>query len=111
MQNFSGDTDYASSSANAQLIVLQRNLIVTADSGQNKLFGTIDPVFTYAYSPNDLPVTVPFSGVLSREPGEAIGVYDITQGTLSAGDNFTITFISDKFTITGYNVFLPIIFK
>ncbi|PKN86556.1 MAG: hypothetical protein CVU46_07375 [Chloroflexi bacterium HGW-Chloroflexi-8] len=106
---FLGDADYPPSSATAQLIVLPRDLTVTANSGQYKLFGSPDPVFTYTFSPNNLPIE--FSGLLSRVSGEAIGDYNITVGSLSAGPNYEISFNSDKFSIIGYKIFLPLVLK
>ena len=40
-----------------------------------------------------------FSGTLSREPGEDAGTYNITQGTLTLGSNYTINYTSAIFTI------------
>ena len=89
--------------------ITPKPITVTADSGLSKMFAADDPVFTYTYLPNDPPVV--FSGLLSRDLGEAIGQYAITIGTLSAGDNYEITFIPATFTITGYQLFLPMILR
>jgi hypothetical protein len=40
------------------------------------------------------------TGALSRVAGEDVGNYAITQGTLSAGGNYTITLVSADFAIT-----------
>jgi hypothetical protein len=40
-----------------------------------------------------------FTGTLIRTPGEAIGTYPITVGTLSAGRNYTIGYTGNLFTI------------
>ena len=40
-----------------------------------------------------------FTGALARAAGENVGVYAINQGSLSAGANYTITFVSANFTI------------
>src|SRR5690606_17663928 len=39
-------------------------------------------------------------GVLSRASGEDVDTYAIMQGTLDAGDNYTITYTGADFTIT-----------
>ncbi len=44
---------------------------------------------------NDVP-----TGTLAREPGDSIGEYEITQGTLDFGNNYLVTFISGIFNIT-----------
>ena len=41
-----------------------------------------------------------FSGALSRASGENVGSYAISQGTLSAGGNYTIAFTGANFAIT-----------
>ena len=89
--------------------ITPKPITVTANSGQYKIFGTVDPVFTYTYAPNDPPIA--FNGLLSREPGEEIGGYAITQGTLSAGSNYAINFVSATFRITGELMYLPFVRK
>ena len=59
----------------------------------------MDPVFTYGVSP-ELVGTDAFTGALSRVAGEYVGSYAIEQGTLSAGSNYTITYVSKDFEIT-----------
>ncbi len=62
-------------------------LVVTPTAGQSKIFGTLDPVLTYTFDgelQGEKPV---FTGALSREQGEAVGSYEITQGNLALVDN------------------------
>ena len=73
-------------------------ITVTADN-QTKIVGETDPELTYTIDPNTQLVTGDtLSGTLSRTAGEAIGTYDITQGTL-ANANYNITFNKGTFTI------------
>ena len=73
-------------------------ITVTADN-QTKIVGETDPELTYTIDPNTPLVTGDtLSGTLSRTAGEAIGTYDITQGTL-ANANYNITFNKGTFTI------------
>ncbi|MCP1996392.1 MBG domain-containing protein [Flavobacterium sp. HSC-61S13] len=75
-------------------------LTVTVDSDLSKVFGTTDPVLTYtATGFLGLDGNSLFTGVLDRVSGEVVGSYAITQGTLKAGPNYTIRFISNLFTI------------
>ncbi len=106
-----GNYILANSTATTTADILAKEITVTADSGQFKFLGQPDPVLTYSYDPNDPPIV--FTGSLERDPLlEEVGVYDITLGTLSAGDNYAITFISDKFSIvTAYNIYLPMVIK
>jgi len=84
----------------ANLTITPAELMVTADEGQSKLFGEDDPELTFTASGygagDDASV---FSGALSREAGEAVGFYAISQGTLDAGMNYTIAFTGADFEI------------
>jgi len=66
---------------------------------QTKMYGTIfDPPLTFNVSPA-LIAGDGFSGSLVRVPGEWVGTYPITQGTLTAGSNYDITYVAGNFTI------------
>ncbi|SFU19261.1 hypothetical protein SAMN04489724_0128, partial [Algoriphagus locisalis] len=82
------------------LVVKKKELTVTANDNQYKVFGTSDPVFTYSANGfvNEENESV-LSGSLSREAGENVGEYEIEIGTL-AGSNYSIVFTSALFTIT-----------
>jgi MBG domain (YGX type)/YDG domain len=82
------------------LTVAKAPLTVTATSGQQKTYGTVDPALTYNYSGlvNGDGSGV-FSGALSRAAGENAGNYAIGQGSLTAGSNYTIDYTSANFTI------------
>ncbi len=77
-------------------------LTVTANANQSKVYGDSDP--TLAYTPTGFKLTDTQSiltGALSRTTGENVNTYAITQGTLSAGSNYTITFTAGRtFAIT-----------
>lgn len=94
-------TNYSIIFIPAEFTITPAALTVTADS-DTKVYNTADPAaFTYKavgfkYSEN----YGIFSGELIRESGENTGSYIIRQGSLTAGGNYTITFISSFFTIT-----------
>ena len=75
-------------------------LLVTANA-QTKEYGTPDPTFTYTANGfvNGDNSSI-FTGSLSRASGENVGTYPITEGTLSAGGNYTIRFTGNNLTIT-----------
>ena len=75
---------------------------VTAASA-NKNAGESDPTLTYTPNPTVLIAGNSFSGSFTREVGENAGTYAINQGTLSAGDNYAITFVGATFTINNSN--------
>jgi len=75
-------------------------VVVTA-AIQHKVYGKDDPelTFTAVGLINDDTESTAFSGSLSREEGENVGVYAIGQGTLSSS-NYTIHFTGAEFSIT-----------
>ncbi len=95
----SGDDTYdAAIQVSQPLTVNKKPVTVTAEADQSKVYGESDPTLTYATS-EDLETGDSFSGVLSRVPGDTVGIYAITIGTLSAGSNYDLTFESKDFTI------------
>ena len=89
------DANYnATTSLPITVTLIPKSITVTASSS-SKIFGNSDPLFTYTSSDTG----VVFTGSLSRVAGEAVGVYEITIGDLSAGPNFSINFVSANFTI------------
>jgi hypothetical protein len=79
--------------------ITPKGLSITADSGQYKAKGSSDPVFTYSQTGLISPDTI--SGAMTRDAGETPGSYAINQGSLDAGANYTISFTSADFVITG----------
>ncbi|RPJ19103.1 MAG: hypothetical protein EHM33_30820, partial [Chloroflexi bacterium] len=80
--------NYAITFVSADFTITPKPITVTADA-KSKVFGGTDPELTYVSSESG----VPFTGALSRAEGENVGVYAIAQGTLSAGSNYSITFV------------------
>ena len=74
-------------------------LTITADSGQSKEVGAADPELTYTITEGSLVAGDALTGALTRVAGEGAGSYAIQMGSLSAGDNYDITFIPADFTI------------
>ena len=87
-------TPSAITSANITPLVIT----VTANA-QTKVYGSADPALTYTYTPS-LIGGDQFSGALSRQLGENVGTYTITQGSLSLPGNYSITYNSANLTIT-----------
>lgn len=78
--------------------ILKRALSVTADDA-SKVQNDPDPALTYTLTSGSLVSGDAFSGGVARDSGENPGTYAIRIGTLSAGDNYTITFTPGTFTI------------
>jgi len=78
-------------------VIGNQAVTVTADSGQSKVYGDVDPTLTYT---SDNP-SATFSGALGRVAGKNVGTYAITQGTLAGTGGYIIgTFNSAAFNIT-----------
>jgi RHS repeat-associated protein len=92
-------TDYALSFTGANLIIAARPITVTADP-KSKVQGTADPTLTYQITVGSLVGGDAFTGSLTRDPGENVGSYLIRQGTLTAGTNYDLVFVTASFTIT-----------
>jgi hypothetical protein len=97
--NLSAGTNYNITYVSKDFTITAKPITVTANTSQTKVYGTTDPVFTYTVSPS-LVGSDAFTGALTRAAGVNVGVYTITQGTLSAGGNYTIMYNGSNFTIT-----------
>ncbi|WP_268036956.1 Ig-like domain-containing protein, partial [Algoriphagus sp. PAP.12] len=75
------------------IVVVPKVLNVTVDPGQSKIYGDLDPEFTYQASGfeggDDKGI---ITGALSRDAGSDVGTYAITIGSLDAGPNYAINF-------------------
>ena len=92
--------NYTVSYAAGTFTITKATLAVTAEA-KSKTYGETDPDLTYAvdgFVNGDTAETV-MSGGLSRASGENVGTYAIEQNTLSAGDNYTISYTGADFTI------------
>jgi hypothetical protein len=94
------DLNYTFTYSPGTLTINPSLLLVTAIA-QKKEYGTPDPTFTYAATgflngDNSGIIT----GSLSRARGENVGSYPITEGSLSAGSNYTISYTGNYLTIT-----------
>ncbi len=78
--------------------VVKTAITVTADS-KSKNYGNIDPELTYQITSGSLIEGDSFSGALTRDAGEDIGEYAITQDTLALNSNYILTFIPAVLTI------------
>jgi hypothetical protein len=96
--DYDGGQYFAPGSASQEVTVTVKPITVTADP-QTKVYDTPDPSFTYTYTPT-LAFNDTFTGTLSRDPGEDVGQYAITQGSLALNDNYDLTYVGDYLDIT-----------
>jgi hypothetical protein len=93
------DTNYSLAFVPGTLTVTPIALTVTADP-QTKIYGESDPALTYQITSGTLINGDTFTGSLSRVPGENAGSYAIEQGSLTAGDNYALTYQGASLSIT-----------
>lgn len=78
--------------------ITPRSITVTADP-QIKHLGAVDPMLTYQVTSGNLVDNDEFSGSLTRDAGEAVGVYAIRQGSLTASSNYALSYVGADLTI------------
>src|SRR6185312_2186296 len=84
-------TNYTLSfTSGVQFEIKKLTIVVTSTAGQNKTYGGTEPALTYGFAPA-LIGSDTFSGALARDPGENVGMYNITVGTLALSTNYTLS--------------------
>ncbi|MDY0906408.1 MBG domain-containing protein [Pedobacter sp. CFBP9032] len=101
--------NYSLTYVGANLTIGAKTITVTA-AAKSKTFGDVDPALTYTFAPA-LATGDSFSGSLNRLPGEAVGTYAITQGTLALNRNYTLTYNGANLTITSRVITITAIAK
>ncbi|MEM8893860.1 MAG: MBG domain-containing protein [Bacteroidota bacterium] len=86
-------------SAQQELIVSQAQISIKADES-TKVYGSTDPILTYEIVEGQLFPGDDFSGSLSRDGGEDVGVYGVNLGTLSVDENYQLNLEESTFSIT-----------
>ncbi len=82
----------------AALSIVPRPVTVTADA-KTKIYGQSDPDLTYHIADGSLSFSDGFTGTLTRETGEAVGRYEIRQGSLALSANYKLTYVAAQLTI------------
>lgn len=97
-----GDANVSAASTVSQnFAVNPRAITVTADA-KTKVFGGVDPTFTYTITTGSLVLGDAITGVLTRSTGTNVGTYQIQQGTLTTANNpkYGITYVPADLSIT-----------
>jgi len=92
----SSDANYAGSKL-VNFTITSLPVTVTA-AAKTKAYGSSDPALTYASS--GLLGTDAFTGNLTRSTGDEVGSYNILIGTLSAGSNYSVSYVGASLAIT-----------
>ena len=88
--------NYETMTGSETVTINPKEVTVTADA-KSKTYGEAEPELTYTSS--GLVGEDKLTGKLTREAGENAGTYAIQQGTLTAGDNYTISYTGADLTI------------
>ena len=78
-------------------LTIEKKAVAVKADAKTKTYGDRDPEFTY--SAEGLVGNDTLTGSLERAAGENAGTYEITLGTLTAGDNYTLTFTGSALTV------------
>lgn len=79
-------------------VINTRAVTVQADN-KSRYFGSSDPTLTFTRTAGTLAGSDTYTGTIERVAGNDVGTYQINQGNLSLGSNYSLTFISGTFTI------------
>jgi hypothetical protein len=97
--------NYVVTPANGTLTVGKRSVTVTPNSNQKKVYGSLNPTYSFSVTSGTVVNNDNFTGALSRTTGENVGNYTITNGNLSLGNNYNLTIVpSVQFEITSLPV-------
>ncbi len=91
--------NYSLSFSTGQFTINPQTLTITAEAN-TKTYGNDDPTLVYSITNGELVFGDQLSGNLARETGENVGTYAITQGSLTASENYLINFIGADFEIS-----------
>jgi hypothetical protein len=103
---YGGDTNFTSSTSTANTLTITAATLTVVAKAQTKTYGQPDPALSYTatgFQFSDTAASV-LTGGLTRAAGENVGSYAITQATLVANANYTISFTGNTLTITPASV-------
>ena len=94
-------SNYALTYNGANLTVTQRPLTITADA-LSRIYGNTNPALTFTTGGLGLVNGDTLTGALATTAGltSNVGTYGITQGTLTAGGNYALTYNGANLTVT-----------
>ncbi|MFZ9982065.1 MAG: MBG domain-containing protein, partial [Cyclobacteriaceae bacterium] len=98
--SYGNNYDLTFSATPVNFTINKRPITITVDANQSKVYGSADPLLSYRITSGNLIGSDVLSQSLARTGSENVGTYSITQGTLTAGPNYQLTFIGASFSIT-----------
>ncbi len=97
--SFIGNRNYKAVAGYEVPVTISPVEVVVAADVNSKVYGDPDPAFTYSLIDGKLIKGDQITGTIHREPGENAGLHLLSQGTLSAGKNYQLTFVGSWFKI------------
>jgi hypothetical protein len=97
--SLAASANYTLTYNSANLTVTQAALTVTANA-QSRVYGAANPALTYTSLGLVNGDMLTGSLTTTATAASAVGLYDITQGTLTASSNYTLTYNSANLTVT-----------
>jgi hypothetical protein len=106
----SSNGNYTNATGSGSITTNQRPITVAAATKSKFLNNpnSPDPSLTYQITSGSLVSGDSFSGAQTRAPGESIGSYLISQGTLALSANYTLAYLGANFTILQVSVTGPV---
>jgi hypothetical protein len=83
--------------------ITTRPVTVTADA-KAKSYGDTDPALTYQITSGSLVAGDNFTGALTRAAGESVGSYAIQKGTLALSSNYDLTYVGANLSVTARSI-------
>ena len=101
---YTANDNYTVTVVPADFTINAKTLTIVAEA-KTQVYGAEAVALTY--TSEGLEEGDEITGALTRAEGDDVGTYAITQGTLAAGDNYTIAFTGADYTITAAIVDIP----
>jgi len=94
-----GNSLFIPAASKSQTLAIVPKAVTAFADTKTKVYGSIDPPLTFIVSP-PLVNGDAFAGTLTRDVGENVGTYTISQGTLALSSNYTLNVDTALLTIT-----------
>ena len=94
-----GNAAYLPAASVDETFTVSAKPITVTAAPKSKVFGASDPALTYSHTPALLAGDT-FTGTLSRNSGQNVGLYSITQNTLALPAGYQLIYVGDTLTVT-----------
>lgn len=95
----SGNGDYLEERVELPLSIQPRIIVIRPIPGQYMFYGEVVPTIKFEIMSGMLLNKDNFIGSLQKAPGDSVGVYPVTIGTLTLGDNYSLKLENEAFKV------------